>query len=104
MTDYSGNVVRHVALRGQVSSLVINFLSSLTADYADVINDDNFYWVLSSRVQIWSTESSPNKLSLNGHIHSRKIAPVDPQTLAARWMISLDRAKRTVVMTTQRGV
>jgi hypothetical protein len=33
MTDYSGNVVRHVALRGQVSSLVINSLSSLTADH-----------------------------------------------------------------------
>ena len=30
--------------------------------------------------------------------------PIDPQTLAARWMISPDRAKRTVVMTTQHGV
>ncbi len=32
MTDYSGNLVRRDALRGQVSSLVINSLSSLTAD------------------------------------------------------------------------
>ncbi len=32
------------------------------------------------------------------------IAPIDPQTLAARWMISPDCAKNTVVMTTQRGV
>ncbi len=104
MTDYSGNVVRHGALWGQVSSLVINSLSSLTADYADVTDDDNFYRVLSSMVQISSTESSPNELSLNGHICSRKIAPIDPQTLATRWIISPDLAKRTVGMTTQRGV
>ena len=42
MTDYSGNVIRRGALRGQVSSLVLNSLSSLTADYADVTDDDNF--------------------------------------------------------------
>jgi hypothetical protein len=101
---YSGNIFRRVALKGQVSSLVINSLSSLTADYADVSNEDNFYQVLSSMVQILSTVSSLNKLSLSGHIRLRKIAPVDPQTLAARWMISPDRAKCTVVMTTQRGV
>jgi hypothetical protein len=104
MTDYSGNVVRRVALQGQASGLVINSLSSLTADYADVTDDNNFYRVLSSMVQISSTESSPNELSLNGQIRSQKIAPINPQTLAARWMISPDRAKRTVVMTTQRGV
>ncbi len=104
MTDYSSNVVRRGALRGQVSSLVINSLSSLTADYADVTDDDNFYRVLSSMVQISSTESSPNELSLNGYICLCKIAPIDPQTLAALWMISPDHAKRTVVMTTQRGV
>jgi hypothetical protein len=43
MTDYSGNVVRHVALRGQVSNMAINSLSFLTADYADVTDNDNFY-------------------------------------------------------------
>ena len=42
--------------------------------------------------------------SLNEHIRSRNIAPIDPQTLAARWMISPDRAKRTVIMTPQGGV
>ncbi len=104
MIDYSDNVVRRGALRGQVSSLVINSLSSLTADHADVTDDDNFYQVLSSMVQILSTESSPNELSLNGHICLRKIAPIDPQTLAAQWVIFSDRAKRTVVMTTQHGV
>jgi hypothetical protein len=84
--------------------LVINSLSSLTADHADVTEDNNFYQVLSSMVQISSAESSPNELSLNGHICLRKIAPIDPLTLAAWWMISPDRAKRTVVMTTQGGV
>jgi hypothetical protein len=70
MTDYSGNAVRRGTLQGQVSSLVINSLSSLTADYTDVTDDKNFYRVLSSMVQISSTESSPNELSLNGHICS----------------------------------
>ncbi len=42
--------------------------------------------------------------SLNGHICLRKTAPIDPQTLATRWMISPEHAKQTVVMTTQRGV
>jgi hypothetical protein len=42
MTNYSGNVVRRVSVRGHVSSLVINFLSSLTVDLADVTDDKNF--------------------------------------------------------------
>ncbi len=54
---------------------------------------------MTSHVQILSIENS-----LNGHIRSCKIAPIDPQTLAACWMISPERAKQTVVMTTQRGV
>ncbi len=84
---------------GHINHLVINLLSSLTTDQADVTDDKNFYDVLASHVQISSIETS-----LNGHIRLRKTAPINPQTLAARWMISLERAKRTVVMTTQRGV
>jgi hypothetical protein len=84
---------------GQVNHLVINLLSSLTTDQADVTNDENFYDVLASHVQISSIETS-----LNGHICSCKTAPIDPQTLATRWMISSERAKQTIVMTTQRGV
>jgi hypothetical protein len=101
MTDYSGNVVSCAAVRGHVGILAINLLSSLTIDLVDVMNDENFYQVLTSKVMISSV-----KTSLNGHIRSRKIAPIDPQTLAlaARWMISPDRAQCTVVMTTQRGV
>ncbi len=104
MTDYSSNGIRLGGLRGHISSFVIYSFFSLTADHVDVTDNDNFYWVLSSMVQLSSTDSSPNELSLNGHIPPHKIALVDPQILAARWMISLDHAKRTVVMTTQRGV
>ena len=52
-------------------------------------------------VQILSKESSLNESSLSGHICLCKIVPIDPRTLAARWMISPDHAKRTVVMTIQ---
>ncbi len=73
---------------GHVNHLVINLLSSLTTDQADVTNDKNFYDALASHVQISSIETS-----LNGHIRLRKTAPIDPQTLAAHWMISPERAK-----------
>jgi len=99
MTDYSGNVVCCAAVRGHVGILAIKSLSSLSSDLVDVTDDENFHQVLTSKVMISSVETS-----LNGHIRSCNVAPIDPQTLAARWMISPDRAKRTVVMTTQRGV
>ena len=102
MTDYSGNVVSRHAVRGHVGSLVINSLSSLASDLADVTDDDNFAQALTSNVQISSVDTSLN--SLNGHIRSRRISPIDPQTLASRWQISPDRANRTIVTTTQRGV
>jgi len=92
MTDYSGNVVRCAAVRGHVGILAINLLSSLSSDLVDVTDDKNFHQVLTVNT------------SLNGHVRSRNVAPFDPQTLAARWMILPDRAKCTVVMTTQRGV
>jgi hypothetical protein len=100
MVDYSGRVVTTTRpLMMHINLLVIDPLSSLTADQADVTDDENLYDVLASHVQILSIESS-----LNGHVCSRKIAPIDPQTLAACWMISPERAKQTVVMTMQRGV
>ena len=97
MTDYPGSVVGCAAVRGHVGILAIHLLSSLTTDLADVKDDEHFYQVLTSKVMISSV-----KTSLNGHIRLRKKAPIDPQTLAAWWMISPDRAKRTVVMTTSR--
>jgi len=99
MTNYSGNVVRCAAVRGHAGILAINSLSSLSSDLVDVTDDENFHQVLTSKVMISSV-----KTSLNGHIQSRNVAPIDAQTLAAHWMISPDHAKCTVVMTTQRGV
>ncbi len=99
MIDYSGCVVTTTRpLMGHINHLVINSLSSLTNDQADITDDKNFYDVLASHVQISSIETM-----LNGHICPCKTAPIDPQTLAARWMISPERAKRTVIMTMQRG-
>ncbi len=97
MIDYSGHVVmtKH-SLRGHINHLVINLLSYLTTDQADITDDSNFYHVLASHVQISSIETS-----FNGHISLRKTVLIDPQTLAARWMISPERAKLTVVMTMQ---
>jgi hypothetical protein len=52
-------------------------LSSLTTDQADITDDNNFYHGLASHVPISSIETS-----LNGYICLRRIAPIDPQTLA----------------------
>jgi hypothetical protein len=92
MNDYSGRVVTTTQpLMGRTNHLVINLLSSLTTDQADVTDDENFCDVLASHVQISSIETSLN--DFNGHICSRKTAPIDSQTLAARWMISPECAK-----------
>ncbi len=89
MIDYSGRVLTTTQpLMGHINHLVINLLSSLMTDQADVIDDKNFYDVLAFHAQISSIETS-----LNGYICSRKIVPIDPQTLATRWMISPERAK-----------
>ena len=97
MINYSGDLARDVTERGP--SLIINALHSLTVDAVDITHDCNFHHVLKSNVVISSLDTS-----LNGHMRSRKTAPIDSLTLAARWMISPERTKRTVQQTTQRGV
>jgi hypothetical protein len=99
MIDYSGNIVSNAAVRGPPQTLIINELHSLTTDLADVTHVYNFHQVLTSHVVISSVDAN-----LTGHVRSRKAAPIDFKTLAARWMVSLDRAKRTIQLTTQRGV
>jgi hypothetical protein len=97
MIDHSGAIVRGAAMRGP--DLVINALHSLTTDLADITHDCNFHQVMLSHVNISSMDTS-----LNGHIQLRKIAPIDHTTLASRWMISPEKAKRTVQRMTQCGV
>jgi hypothetical protein len=74
MTGYLGNIISNAAMKRHIGSRVINFLSSLTTDLADVTDNDNFYQVLSSNVQISSIEPS-----LNGHIRLCKTPPIDPR-------------------------
>ncbi len=97
MMDYSGNIVHDAAVRGP--KLVLNELQSLTTDLADLTHDCNFHQVLTSHVIISNVNAS-----LSGHVRSRKTAPIDFMTLAGRWMIASDCAKKTVQRTTQRGV
>jgi hypothetical protein len=99
MTDYAGNIISCPGKRGRRDAYVISSLSSLTTDHVDVTNDDNFHTVLTSHVHISSVATS-----LNGHVRLRKTAHIDYTTLAARWMITPEHAKRTVINTTQHGV
>ena len=98
MVDYHGTIVHanDFPARGR---LVINELSSLTTDAADITDDDNFHVVLKSRVHISSVETLGN-----GHFTTRQKKPIDHVTLASRWMISPEKALQTVHVTTQRGV
>jgi hypothetical protein len=77
MTDHSDAIVCGAAMRGP--DLVINALHSLTTDLADILHDCNFHQVLLSHVHISSMDTS-----LNGHIQTRKTAPIDHMTLASR--------------------
>ncbi len=97
MIDYSGNIVRDAAMRGL--KLILNELQSLTTDLADLMHDCNFHQVLTSHVNVSSVDSS-----LSGHVRLRKTAPIDFMTLAGRWMIVPDHAKKTVQLTMQRAV
>ena len=75
MIDYSGHVMKTTRpLRGHVNHLVINSLSSLTTNQADVTDDNNFYQVLASHVQISSIETS-----INGHIACAGSRPLTPR-------------------------
>ena len=66
MTDHHGDITRasDFPARGR---LVINELSSLTTDAADITDDDNFHVVLNSQVHISSVETLSN-----GHFTTRQ--------------------------------
>ncbi len=61
--DYSGNIVCDAAVRGQVPTLIVNELQSLTTDMADMMHDCNFHQVLTSHVIVSSVDAS-----LSGHV------------------------------------
>jgi hypothetical protein len=66
---------------------------------SDMMHNCNFHQVLTSQIFVSSVNAS-----LSGHVRLRKTAPIDFMTLAARWMITPDCAKKTVQLTMQRGV
>jgi hypothetical protein len=84
MMDYSGNIVRDAAVRGQIPTLIINELQLMTTDMAHMMHNCNFHQVLTSHIVVSSVNAS-----LSG---------------ATRWMIAPDRAKKTVQLTMQRGI
>ncbi len=86
MMDYSGNIVRDAAMRGQVPILIINELQLLTNNMADMMHDCNFHQVLTSHIVVSSINAS-----LSGHVQLHKTAPIDFMTLAVRWMIAPER-------------
>jgi hypothetical protein len=99
MIDYSINIIHDTAVRGQVPTLIVNELQSLTTDLADMMHDCNFHQVLTSNIVVSSVDAS-----LSGHVQLRKAAPIDFMTLAAWRIITPERAEKTVQLTTQRGV
>jgi hypothetical protein len=98
MVDYHGKVVRSSdsTARGR---LVINALSSLTTDTADITDDDNFHVVLTSHAHISSVETAGT-----GDFRTKSKKPIDHVALASRWMMSPEKALQTINVTTQRGV
>ncbi len=99
MMNYSGNIVRDAAMRGQVPTLIVNELQLLTTDMADMTHDCNFHQVFTSHVIVSSIDAS-----LSGHVQLRKTAPIDFMTLTAQWMIAPEHVKKTVQWTKQWGV
>jgi hypothetical protein len=87
MTDYSGNIVRDEAVRGQIPTLIVNDLQLLTTDMADMTHDCNFHHVLTSHVVISSINAS-----LSGHVRLHKTVLIDFMTIPTRWMIAPNRA------------
>jgi hypothetical protein len=63
------------------------------------MHDCNFHQVLTAHVVVSSINSS-----LSGHVRLRKTVPIAFMTLAGRWMIAPDCAKKTVQRTMQWGV
>ncbi len=99
MVDHHGYVV-HSSDTPARGRLVINELTSLTTDTADVTDDDNFHVVLQSRVQVSSIGTSET-----GHFKTKQTKPINHQTLASRcWMISPEKALQTINVTTQCSV
>ena len=84
MTDFKGNVI-HLNLTSTVPKLVINSMSYMALDAANLNNYYNFSHVLEFHVNISIYELTSN--SNAGTIKSKARRPIDYLTLANRWNI-----------------
>ena len=101
MTNFRGNVIRSY-LTSTAPKFVINSMSSPTLDAADLTDDHKFDRVLEYHINVSIPELTSN--SNTGTIKSKVGQPVDHLTLANRYNIPVNRAKRTVKKPNQRGV
>ena len=101
MTDLTGDIMTYASVRGQQPSYIINSISSTSMDMLDIIDDDNFYDILSSCIVISSINTG---ISLTGNVRAHKTPGVDFKTLARHWGILPSAAQQTIIKTTQQGV
>ena len=96
------------------NTLIISSMTSLKMPSADITGDSNFGTILESKVFVSAAntsidQSSKIEASMTKRQPGKKILTsqhkmVDTPTLAKRWNIPLERAKTTVLATTQRGM
>ena len=97
LTDHRGELIVHDR---HDTPMTISAITSFAQPYADISEAHNLVSALERQVKVCSVES----LTRPGAIASTRSKAVDARTLAMRWQIPIDRAKRTVKRTTQRGV
>ena len=96
------------------NTLIISSMTSLTIPSTDITGDSNFGTILESKVCVSAVNTSINKLSkLEDRMTNRQPGKtiltsqrkmMDAPIITKRWNIPIDRAKNTVLVTTQRGV
>ena len=96
------------------NTLIISSMSSLTMPSADITGDSNFGTILESKVCVSAVnkiidkssklEASMTNQQPGNTILTSQRKMVDAPTLAKIWNVPIDRAKNTVLVTTQRGV
>lgn len=109
---------------GERRRFVINEISASTCvvGAVDVMDDENYATVLDAHAHVGpfdlscrdsKSDSCPDLFAISelrntsnrfGNIHSKRKKMVDAETLAKRWGIPIQRARKTVDVTTQRGV
>ena len=93
LTDHRGELIVHDR---HDTPMTISAITSFAQPYADISEAHNLVSALERQVKVCSVES----LTRPGAIASTRSKAVDARTLAMRWQIPIDRAKRTVKRTT----